>query len=165
MFPHEGILDVILGFAQSVWHFKDYLKDCAPQSQRNTVEAFADGSTELKIVADLANEKKHSSLDRPRSGVSPQLGILAGGNLSLGVIRFDTSRNGAIEFAYNGKNKTHRFWVANPTRMPFGTEIIATSPSGPASKGDAVTFIYDAFRQWETLLPTLGIHVRKGFTE
>lgn len=165
VFPHEGILDAILSFAGSVWHFKDYLKAAVGRPQAKAVEAFAEHSAELKIVADLANEKKHARIDRPRSGLSPKLGILDGGTLTLGVVRFDTSRSGMFEFAYNGKNKAHRFWVTNPLPIPFGTEIIVTTGSGPASKGDAATFINDAFNQWNAMLPTLGIQIRQDFTE
>lgn len=165
VFPHEGILDAIWTFAGSVWHFKDYLKVAVSRPQAKAVEAFAEQSLDLKVVADLANEKKHARVDRPRSGLSPKLGILDGGTLMLGVVRFDTSRNGMIEFAYNGKNKAHRFWVTNALPILFGSDIIVTTPDGPASKGDAVTFIHGAFKQWERLLPTLGIQIRKDFTE
>lgn len=165
IFPHEGILDAILSFAVSVWQFKDYLKSAAQSSARDKVEAFAEKSTELKIVADLANQKKHARVNKPRSGLSPKLGILRDDHLSVGVVSFDTSRSGMFEFAYNGKNRAHRIWVSNPLPIPFSTEIIVSTPSGPASKGDAVTFIYAAFKQWERLVPTLGIQVRVEFVE
>ena len=165
VYPHEGILDAISTLAMNVWHVKDYVKDCLPKGKQRQVENFADGSTELKIVADLANEKKHARLDRPRSKLSPGLGLLDDGKLMLGVVRFDTSRSGMVEFAYNGRNKSHRIWAEKLTPIPFGTDIVVTMRNGTASKGDAVQFIYDAYRQWQTLFLALGIQVRKEATE
>ncbi len=160
--PHEGILDEILNFAQSVWHFKDYLKDAAP-AQSKAIETFAEQTADLKVCADLANEKKHSSLNRPRSKQSPKLGITRDGSPMVGVVAFDTSRNGMIEFAYNGKTKRHRFWVTHQIPISFYTDVLVSADRGPISSGNAVDFVYSAFQQWEQLMQQLKIQIRSEF--
>ena len=166
VFPHEGILDAILNFAQSVWHFKDYLKDAlSSEKDRSAVEQFADQSRDLKLCADLANKKKHARLDRPRSGESPELGKLTENGAMAGVVAFDTKACGMFEFAYNGKNKSHRIWTEHDAPIAVAVDLLVSTPTSVRSEGDAVAFIYAAFRQWFTLIESLGISVRSSAIE
>lgn len=160
VFPHEGILDAVLNLAQSVWHFKDYLKDAVPESQRRAIEVFVDQVDGLKVCADLANEKKHATLKRRRSKRTPVLGVMVDNRPLLGVVAFDTSKNGMVEFAYDGKTKAYRFWVSTPLPFLFRTEIIVSTQQGAESSGDAADFIFAAFKRWEDLMQSLGIKVR-----
>lgn len=164
-FPHEGIIDSILSLAQSVWHFKDYLIDS--HGKRTPVEDYAEGKPDLLICCDLANEKKHATLRRKkgRSGLAPHLGILSKGEPMYGVVAFDTRKNGMVEFAYTGKTRAHRFWVTQPVGIPFRAEILIARKRGVGSKGDAVEFIFKAFKQWEPLIKRLGITARSEYIE
>ncbi|MBU0640770.1 MAG: hypothetical protein KKB50_18045 [Planctomycetes bacterium] len=159
-FPHEGIGDAILNLAQSVWHFKDYLIDAS--GKRKRVEDYAASKLGLLICSDLANEKKHATLKRlkGRSGLAPQLGILSDDKPMYSVIESDLRNNGVVEFAYNGKTKSHRFWVSRPVGIPFRTDILVARKRGVGSKGDAVKFVFKAFMQWQQLMKQLGVAPR-----
>jgi len=162
-FPHDGIIDMILNLAQSVWHFKDYLIDA--HGERKPVEDYADSKRDLLICSDLANAKKHATLRRAkgRSGLAPQLGILSDGRAMYGVVEFDTRKNGIVEFVYTGKTRAHRFWVSQPVGIPFRTDILVARKRGVGSKGDAAAFIFKAFKQWEPLMKRLGISPRDEY--
>lgn len=130
-------------------------------------EDYAEGKPDLLICCDLANEKKHATLRRKkgRSGLAPQLGILSKGEPMYGAVAFDTRKNGMVEFAYSGKTRAHRFWVTQVVGIPFRTEILIARKRGVGSKGDAVEFIFNAFKQCQPLMKRLGISPRSEYIE
>jgi len=163
-YPDEVILDKVYVFAQRVWQFKDYIKSFTGQKEKrnNPVEQFAGSVKNLLICADLGNAKKHCDLDHPRTKLSPQLGVFTN-EAHIGVVQFDTSKNGMVEFTYDGRRKRQSLGVQKPIPIPFRVDIIVSDENALSSKGDAVEFIYTAFKQWEPLLKKMNVTPRPDF--
>lgn len=154
--PDERIIDAVYGFAQSVWHLKDRLKLwIASRKMDLDVEAFAGSNPDLLIVADLANSKKHGPLRRPRSCHTPCLGVLTSDEHEnptdgTGIVSFDTSRSGVAELFYDSARAEKELLVTNRVPIPFTVEILVGDPQ--TSLGNAVEFIFLAFRGWLPLI-------------
>ncbi|NIA22501.1 MAG: hypothetical protein GWP05_11190 [Anaerolineaceae bacterium] len=143
--PDERITDAVLSLAESVWHLKDRLRQwtkarCLPDS----VENHAKLSPELLICADLANWKKHGR-HKDRSGQNPRLGL----------VRFDTSRSGAIEFFWQGATKDKELLVTDRVPLSFTVPVEAGEDGGEL--GDAVTLLAKAMDHWKPLIDQLGV--------
>ena len=160
--PDERILDEVHHFAKSVWHLKDRLKQWInSRNLRLRPEQVAEQSKRLKVVADLANKKKHGKLKHPRTDQNPRLGVpvvsadgerVPGGD---GLVSFDTSKSGLLEFWYNGASKEKELMVTNTSPIPFEVEILVGD--GTESLGNAVDFIYSAFCEWIPILLECGV--------
>lgn len=72
--------DRLCRFYVDAYHLKDALKGAAstlgidPQA----IETAINGDPRLALLADLANQEKHSQLNRPRSGYAPRIGVPKG---------------------------------------------------------------------------------------
>ena len=144
-FPDESIQDEVIHFAQAVWQLKDRLRQYKRATQVELdPESFARQHTNLMVCADLANYKKHGGHEN-RSGLNPQLGL----------VEFDTSQSGLVEFCYEGAMKRGQLAVTERKPIPYRVDIIIND--GPVVLGDAVRVIYDAFRSWLPLLQQLGV--------
>lgn len=125
------------------------------------VERFAKKKELLLIVADLANSKKHGTLEQPRSRRSPRLGVIQRGDDGeifgdgSGLVSFDTSQSGVVEFFYHGSRKEKELLVTNPVPIPFTIEVLVDD--GPTSLGAAVEFISSAFLEWLPIIKDAGI--------
>lgn len=143
--PDEPILDRVLEFAKAVWHLKDRLHQFArATNQQVELDAVANQSTNLLVVADLANRKKHGRSEN-RSKLDPHLDLVA----------FDTSRSGPIEFYYDGAMKEKELIVTNPVPIPFTVDILAQE--GNTVLGDARQIINNALLDWLPMVQQLGI--------
>ena len=143
--PDEKICDAVFQFAESVWHLKDRLRRYGKATGRPVnVERLASESRALLVCADLANLKKHGANEN-RSGLNPRLGL----------VRFDTSKSGTVEFWYNGAAKQKELIVSNRTPISFNVNIVTNEGSVPV--GDAVTIIHDAFGEWLAVIHELGL--------
>ncbi len=143
--PDEKIHDDILNFAQSVWHFKDRLKQWTKiQNTATNIEELANRSIHLLVCADLANQKKHGGMGN-RSGLLPELDL----------VTFDTSRSGMIEFFYDGTNREKELLVANSVPIPYTVDILTERAT--KSLGNATDYICKAFAYWVPIIQQLGI--------
>lgn len=71
----------LFSFYVLTYHLKDALKDAASELRliRSDIESAITEDTRLALVADLANQDKHSKLARsPRSGIVPFISQIAG---------------------------------------------------------------------------------------
>ena len=143
--PDEAISDRILQLAQSVWHLKDRLRQLSKVSGSPVdVEKAVQQSRGILVCGDLANWKKHGASEN-RSGLNPKLDL----------IQFDTSRNGLVEFFYDGATKDKELLVEHPQPIPFKVEILIKD--GSETLGNAVDFIWKAFQDWIPVISSLGI--------
>lgn len=155
--PDERILDMAYRLAESVWHLKDRLKAIsATRGIAHEIEDVVARSKELLIVADLANNKKHGPLRRPRSSLTPCFGVLSfdkDGNPidGRGFVRFDTSASGTIELYYDGARMDKELLVTHREPIPFTLQVLVGDPQ--TSLGNAADLVYLAFRD---LLPLIG---------
>src|SRR5450756_744164 len=64
-------------FVQSIWHLKDWLVHDATQDRLTgtEIESYVDTIPELRVVADLANGRKHALLTRQRRSTGALLGF------------------------------------------------------------------------------------------
>lgn len=155
--PDERILEAVLRFAESIWHMKDRLSQLAKAKGVSVdVELVAINSEGLRVCADLANEKKHGGCEN-RSTLNPRLGVLSENPEvdGSGVVEFDTDACGSVEFFYQGATKEKELLVTNPVPIPFRVDILVSD--GKSGKRDAVSFIYEAFRQWFPVIEQLGL--------
>ncbi len=142
--PDENIVDSVVGFAASVWHLKDRLYQWAKATGQSVdIKALISKSKGLRVCADLTNKKKHARNEN-RSGLDP----------TLGLVEFDTSRSGPLEFFYNGATKDKELIVSNPVPIPYKVNIVADK--GEPALGDAVLVIYEAFKDWLPIIKTMG---------
>ena len=142
--PDDRITDEMLELAKAVWHLRDHLHRFAKAAGRRVdVRAHAEKSSEMLICADLANKKKHGASEN-RSKLNPELGL----------VRFDTSRNGAVELFSDGATNEKELIVSNTTPIPFVVEL---KLDGKASISDAVEVIIRAVQHWMPLINDLGI--------
>ncbi len=160
--PDERILDGVYRLAESVWHLKDRLKTWGQaQGLDLNVESHAASAGSLLIVADLANMKKHGELLRPRSNRSPRLGVLRhdengrADKEGSGLVSFDTSNSGVVEVFYDGSRKDKELLVTHAVPIPFKVEVLVDD--GGTSLGNAVDFIYSAFREWLPIIDDAGV--------
>jgi hypothetical protein len=112
--PDERLDDFVYGFAGSLWHLKDRLRQwCAAAGRPDRIEEDANGSADLLVCADLVNRKKHGKNDN-RSGLDPWVGppIL------------DTSQSGVVEFLYDGAWKETTLVVSEPNPIPYRIDIL-----------------------------------------
>lgn len=143
--PDEPIHDRVLEFAKAVWHLKDRLHQFAKATnQRADLKGIADQSTNLLVVADLANKKKHGRNEN-RSQLNPHLDLVA----------FDTSNSGPIEFYYDGAMKDKELIVTTPVPIPFTVDLLIHD--GNAVLGDARDIINKALLDWLPVIQQLGI--------
>lgn len=72
--------DRLCGWHVQAYHLKDALKGAAstlgigPQA----IDTAINNDLRLALLADLANQEKHSQLNRPRSGYAPRIGVPKG---------------------------------------------------------------------------------------
>jgi hypothetical protein len=143
--PDEDIHSRILHFAQSVWQLKDRLGQWAKATAFSVdVDKIAQENCDLLVCADLANQKKHGRNEN-RSGLAPRLGL----------VKFDTSKSGVVEFFYDGAIKKKEIFVTEPEPIPFSVDIENYGENGVL--GDAVEVIYHAFLGWLPLIRQLKI--------
>ena len=71
------------------------------------------------------------------------------------MVKFDTSKNGVVEFYYDGASKEKELLVTNPVPIPYVVEILLSN--GTAALGDAVDIISQAFFGWLPLIQRLGV--------
>jgi len=142
--PDERIYDRILEFAKAVWHLKDRLYQYAKASKQPVdVDHVAKQSSDLLVCADLANKKKHGRNEN-RSQLDPHLGLVS----------FDTSKNGTIEMYYDGAMKDKELIVAKPVPIPYSVDILDQDDT---IIGDARVVINRGFNDWLPLIRQLGI--------
>lgn len=143
--PDEAIRDRILEFAKAVWHLKDRLHAFAKSTKQAVdMDAIANGSNSLLIVADLANKKKHG-----QSGKRSQF------NPCLDGVVFDTSNSGPVEFFYDGALKEKELIVTNPVPIAFSVSVLNQDNNNVL--GDARDIINKAFFDWLPVIKKLGI--------
>ncbi len=143
--PGERICDTVLEFAKLVWQLKDRLHQYAKETNQNfDIKSIAGGSTSLPVCSDLANAKKHGRNEN-RSGLNPRLGL----------VEFDTSHSGAVEFAYQGALKEQGLIVANPVPIPFRVSILVNDSN--TVHGDAREVINSALNDWLPTISRLGL--------
>lgn len=152
--PDERILDAVLELAKSVWHLKDRivkwlqvcnLMECGGLSKKS-IETWVGGNLNLRIAADLANEKKHGE-NRIRSKLRP----------SVPLVEFDTSQHGVLEIFYDGAIKEQELLVSNPLPLPFSVPVVSLVTNERI--GDAAQILEDAFRSWLPLIRQIGVLV------
>lgn len=157
VFPDERILDGFLRLAESVWHLKDRLRQWAKTKGATVdIEGTIKRSKALQVCADLANQKKHGRNEN-RSGLDPQLGVLtdSGEADGEGLVRFDTSKSGVLEWFYDGPTNRKELLVTDPVPIPYQVEVLVDD--GKPTLGDAVELIHRAFCDWLPLIKELGI--------
>lgn len=143
--PDEHIRSRTNEFAQTVWHLKDRLNAQSKLLGKVVdVEAHADGSSDLLICSDLANQKKHGR-NKNRSGLAPKLGHVV----------FDMSKSGRYELHYNGAKKEKSVVVEHP--VPIGFKVMIEIDDGSASLDDAISIISSAFDDWLPVIKQLKI--------
>jgi len=143
--PDERIQDAVLNLAQSVWHLKDRLNIVIRTKNKSvSVDSVINNNIELQVCADLANSKKHGALGT-RSGLFPKLGL----------VTFDMSKSGVLEFFYKGDAKQKVLIVSNPVPIPYHVDII--SDNGNKTLGNSVNYIWEAFKHWWPLISDLDI--------
>ena len=142
--PDERICDRILEFAKAVWHLKDRLYQYAKATQQPlNVDEVAKRSTSLLISADLANKKKHGRNEN-RSQLDPHLGLVS----------FDTSKNGPVEIYYDGAMKEKELIVSNPIPISYSVNVL---DQADAVLGDAREIINAGFNDWLPVIRQLGV--------
>ncbi len=142
--PNERIYDCVLDFAKAVWHLKDRLHQYAKATKQLVeVDDISQNSRNLLVCADLANKKKHGR-NQNRSKLDPHLGL----------VNFDTSKNGPIEMYNDGAMKHEELIVANSIPIPFSIEILGQNDVVLA---DAREIINAGFCDWLPLIKQLGI--------
>jgi hypothetical protein len=142
--PDERITDEVLHLAKSLWHLKDRLHQWVKATDMGAdVDAWWQGSTELRIAADLANQKKHGR-HQNQSQLSPY----------LSEVTFDTSQCGMLELFYDGSMKDKELLVSLPNPIPFSIRVLA---GGSGAIGDVVAILDAAFRHWLPLIQRCGI--------
>jgi len=144
--PDEKIIDDVLAFAKSIWHLRDRLIIWTKLKNSDLdIRKYAKENVNLMICADLANKKKHGRAEN-RSGFNPELKI---------EIEFDTSRNGVLEFFYDGLLREKELLVSIPEPIPYRVEILRGD--GNSLADDAVNFISEAFDYWKLILDDIDI--------
>lgn len=134
--PDEKIIDDVLGYAKSVWHLKDRLGLWSTLRRSEfDIEEIINKSMELMVCSDLANRKKHGRSDN-RSGFYPKLNV---------EVEFDTSKNGVLEFFYNGVLREKELLVTN--RVPISYKVEILKENGNVLSNDAVEYISQAFNR------------------
>ncbi len=143
--PDERISNDVLDFAASVWHLKDKLHRLSkPQRSGVNIESFAESHVCLLTCSDLANTKKHGANEN-RSCLNPHLGL----------VNFDLSRCGQIEFFYDGASKEKEVLVEHPRPIPFTVDL--QIHDGSACLGDAIEFVARGLKDWLPLLNKLHV--------
>jgi hypothetical protein len=118
--PHEPIEDALLDLVRAVWHLPDHLLSWAMTTRRSrpkSLREIRDGSSELRICGDLCNTKKHGGSRDNWSGKQPR----------LGVVHFDTSGCGSIEFSYTGSVKECRILTAIMAPVAYWVNVFPGS--------------------------------------
>ncbi len=149
--PDERIQDQILELAKATWHLKDRLHQFAKAVKRQVeVDAHSKKSESLLICADLANKKKHGRHEN-RSKQNPYLGL----------VKFDTSMCGGLEYYYDGAMKTKGLIVEKAAPIPFSVDVLAQKGDAPEKDddvlGDAREIINRGFCDWLPLIDSMGI--------
>ena len=149
--PDEHIQDQVLELAKATWHLKDRLHQFAKAAKKQVdVDAYSKKSESLLICADLANRKKHGRHEN-RSKQNPYLGL----------VKFDTSRSGGLEFFYDGAMKTKGLIVENPVPIPFSVDVLAQQGEDQQKDdtilGDAREIINSGFCDWLPLIDSIGL--------
>ena len=72
-----------------------------------------------------------------------------------GLVSFDTSNSGVIEFFYSGSRNEKELLVTNPVPIPFTLEVLVDG--GTTSLGDAVDYINSAFHEWLPIIKDAGV--------
>jgi hypothetical protein len=67
--------DVTYAFFLNCYHLKDWIKADPVLSELGNVEAFINGSFELRLCADICNASKHFELTKPRSDQNPAISL------------------------------------------------------------------------------------------
>ncbi|MBU0719348.1 MAG: hypothetical protein KJ749_13965, partial [Planctomycetes bacterium] len=138
--PDERIVDAVLSLAKSIWHLKDRLHQWVRAHKLpDDVKSHAEGCPALLIAADLANWKKHGRSENV-SGQRPRPGL----------VEFDTSQSGVVEFFYNGATKEKELLVTNPEPIKFTVPVL--TDAGDSQLGDAVEMLAQAFEHWKPLI-------------
>jgi hypothetical protein len=144
-FPVETISDRVASLAASVWHLKDRLNHYAKATHSGAdTEAWANSNRDLRICADIGNHKKHGH-NQNVSGLNPKL---------VPEIVFDTSKNGLLEYYYNGATKHSELLVSKPVPIPYRVDIV---DGAGKNIGDAASIIRTGFDHWLPLIQKLGI--------
>jgi len=145
--PDENITENVLSFAKSIWHLKDRLKLWVSSNLLNVkIENIAKKSTPLLVCSDLANRKKHGKLKNIRTNFCPVLGD---------TVEFDTSKNGVLEFYYNGKMKEKELFVSIPEPIPWHIQIL--KKDGSVFSENAVEYISSAFIDWLPAIQKINV--------
>lgn len=160
--PDERINDAIHHFAGSVWHLGDRIRrwdrarGTSSEVVKRRITKLIGESRDLQICGDLITEKKHGARE-DRSGLQPW----------LSGTHFDTSKNGAVEFWYDGKVKEAYLLVTIANPVPFRVDVYRGDdptinrerPDAGAKIGNAVDIISSGFRAWLPLIRDLGLLV------
>lgn len=131
--PHEPIEDAFFDLVRALWHLADHLliwTRATGKSKPNSLREIRDGSAELRLCGDLCNTKKHGGSRDNWSGKQPRLGI----------VHFDTSGCGAIEFSYTGSIKECRIISAATAPVAYWVNVFPgsawTGEIGPLAEPD-----------------------------
>ncbi len=158
--PDERINDALHHFAGSVWHLRDRIRrwdrarGTSPEVVKRRITKLIGESRDLQICGELITEKKHGARE-DRSGLQPW----------LSGTHFDTSKNGAVEFWYDGAVKEAYLLVTIANPVPYRVDVYRGDdpaidrerPDEGAKIGDAVDIISSGFRAWLPLIRDLGI--------
>jgi hypothetical protein len=120
--PDERIHDAAYELAKSIWQLKDRLRKWVVAANRpeteEEVEDYAARSTEMLVVADLANWKKHGELGKYRCGDRPRIDI----------IEFNLSNSGKVECYSHGGSKQRALFVERNAPIGFTIPIVFDRP-------------------------------------
>lgn len=158
--PDERIRDRFHDFAGSVWHLKDRIQmwERVKRTPKVIVERrineHIDECRDLQICGDLISKKKHGAREE-RSGLQPWLSLTS----------FDTSKNGPVEFWYDGKVKEAVLLVTTASPVPYRVDVYRGDdpsidrqrPHEGAKIGNAVDIIFAGFMHWLPLIRDVGI--------
>lgn len=135
--PEERLQDLVYDFARAVWHFRDWLLRWQKVTNAQ-IEPLkhAKQCDDLLIAGDLINKKKHGE-NKNISQRDPWLGL----------VHFDISKSGVVEFWYNGVSKQGILFVTNQNAIHYWINIYAGDGSGlpgDESSQENLTLIGDA---------------------